>query len=113
MPSLKYSTPPPPTALLRMRGGTYMLTHVHPFVLPTVNRPDKLNICTVLYCPPFCSVVLFMPPPHNRYFVSVLLLFFLIFPIYYARVRLLVFFESQVLIGPYSHSLRTSCVSIL
>jgi hypothetical protein len=45
---------PPPTALLRMRGGTYMLTHVHLFVLPTVNRPYKLNIHTVLYCPPFC-----------------------------------------------------------
>jgi hypothetical protein len=59
---LKVQYPPPPTALLRMRGGTYMLTHVHPFVLPTVNRPYKLNICTVLYCPPFCSVVLFMPP---------------------------------------------------
>ncbi len=26
-----------------MRGGTHMLTHVHPFVLPTVNRPYKLN----------------------------------------------------------------------
>jgi hypothetical protein len=47
-----------------MRGGTHMLTHVHLFVLPTVNRPFKLNIYTVLYCPPFCSVVLFMPPPH-------------------------------------------------
>ncbi len=44
-----------------------MLTHVHPFVLPTVNRPYKLNIHTVLYCPPFCSVVLFMPPPHGHH----------------------------------------------
>jgi hypothetical protein len=52
-------------ALLRMRGGTYMLTHVHLFVLPTVNRPYKLNIRTVLYCLPFCSVVLFMPPPQH------------------------------------------------
>jgi hypothetical protein len=61
---LKVQSPPPPTALLRMRGGTCMLAHVHLFVLPTVNRPYKLNIHTVLYCPPFCSVVLFMPPPH-------------------------------------------------
>jgi hypothetical protein len=43
-----------------------MLTCMHLFVLPTVNRPYKLNIHTVLYCPPFCSVVLFMPPPHNN-----------------------------------------------
>ncbi len=43
---LKVQYPPPP---LRMRGGTYMLTHVHLFVLPTVNRPYKLNIRTVLY----------------------------------------------------------------
>ena len=50
-----------------MRGGTYMLTHVHLFVLPTVNRPYKLNIHTVLYCPPFCSVVLYMPPPQFMY----------------------------------------------
>jgi hypothetical protein len=49
-----------------MRGGTYMLTHVHLFVLSTVNRPYKLNIHTVLYCPPFCSVVLFMPPPQAQ-----------------------------------------------
>jgi hypothetical protein len=42
-----------------------MLTCVHRFVLPTVIRPYKLNIHTVLYCPPFCSVVLFMPPPHK------------------------------------------------
>jgi hypothetical protein len=44
---------------------TAWATHVHPFVLPTVNRPYKLNIHTVLYYPPFCSVVLFMPPPHG------------------------------------------------
>jgi hypothetical protein len=26
--------------------------------------PTLIQIyCTVLYCPPFCSVVLFMPPP--------------------------------------------------
>jgi hypothetical protein len=61
---LKVRYPPPPKAFLRMRGGTHMLTHVHLFVLPTVNRPFKLNIYTVLYCPPFCSIVLFMPPPH-------------------------------------------------
>jgi hypothetical protein len=29
-----------------MRGG---LIYVHPFVLPTVNRPYKLNIHIVLY----------------------------------------------------------------
>ncbi len=40
-----------------------MLAHMHLFV-PTVIRPYKLNIHTVLYCPPFCLVVLFMPPPH-------------------------------------------------
>ncbi len=34
----------------------------HPFV-PTVILPYKLNIHTVLYCPPFCLVVSYMPPP--------------------------------------------------
>jgi hypothetical protein len=46
---LKVQYPPPPTALLRMRGGAHMLIYVHPFVLPTVNRPYKLNIHIVLY----------------------------------------------------------------
>jgi hypothetical protein len=31
--------------------------------------PTLIQIyCTVLYCPPFCSVVLFMPPPHVHEF---------------------------------------------
>jgi hypothetical protein len=41
-----------------------MLAHMHLFV-PTVIRPYKLNIHTVLYCPAFCLVVLFMPPPQR------------------------------------------------
>ncbi len=32
--------------------------------------PTLIQIyCTVLYCPPFCSVVLFMPPPHQPNFI--------------------------------------------
>jgi hypothetical protein len=36
--------------------------------------PTLIQIyCTVLYCPPFCSVVLFMPPPqHLAYFLDVI-----------------------------------------
>jgi hypothetical protein len=44
-----------------MRGG---LIRVHLFVIPQVNPPSKLNICTVLYWLSLCSVVLCMPPPH-------------------------------------------------
>ena len=49
-----------------------MLVYMHLFA-STVIPPYKLNIHIVLYCPPFCSVVLFMPPPQNLdsyYFVT-------------------------------------------
>ncbi len=42
---LKYSHPPP-TALLRMRGGTYMLTCVHRFVQPAIQA--KYTYSTLL-----------------------------------------------------------------
>jgi hypothetical protein len=31
----------------------------------TVIPPYKLNIHTVLYCPPFCLVVSYVPPPQD------------------------------------------------
>ncbi len=44
-----------------MRGGPI---RVPLFVTPTVNPPNKPNICTVLYCLSLCPVVSCMPPPH-------------------------------------------------
>ena len=41
---LKVQSPPPPRHYCACVGGTYMLTCVHRFVLPTVIRPYKLNI---------------------------------------------------------------------
>jgi hypothetical protein len=54
------------------RHSYYHIAHTrYTHTRVTTVSPTLIQIyCTVLYCPPFCSVVLFMPPPQENKFLE-------------------------------------------
>ncbi len=55
---------PPPTALLRMRGGPTYATRLYTSLCSNGHPAIQLKYMYRLYCLPYCLVVSYMPPPH-------------------------------------------------